>query len=161
MSLFGELAQSFVKGALTTLAEQRPTVRTLSYPVEQWCRELGRTVDEWDQRTAFLHFDELLAGCRTVSVRSNEDGATVLMTSSLVVLDAVPPAVAACLLDRSPNLPFGAWTTGRFERGVGIFLTHRTPTEGVTATVFRRACEALVREAHDFDAKMRAAGFLR
>ncbi len=131
--------------------------------VEGLCQELGWAVDERNSDGIALYFHDSAGGIRKVMVT---EGAKVLLISTfsraVVPSSRVPIQVLGYLLARNTEMAAGAWQASATEHGgsVKFALAYCALSDGLNAAAFKVICEAMVREAHEFDVKMKAAGLL-
>jgi hypothetical protein len=77
-----------------------------------------------------------------------------------ITAQRVPASVLGYLLRRNSE-PLIAWQMCvRGSDDVGFSLSYCAFAAGVDAGVFKVLCETMVKEAHEFDAKMHEAGLL-
>jgi hypothetical protein len=88
-----------------------------------------------------------------------------LVTFSFAIMteNNLPAQVISYLLSRNTIVPFGAWcVSGPVRDGKMTFvLQYKAIVAGLTASMFKNVCESMIREAVEFDGKMRSAGLLR
>ena len=82
------------------------------------------------------------------------------MTFAIRVLDSVPvvpPELLAFLLRQNGRLFAGAWCSWSGPGGSAFGLVYKAPVSGLAPPLFKMICESMVREASEFDVRVRAA----
>jgi hypothetical protein len=157
MSVWSEFGAGIVKGILGGGGGGGGGGRTAA--VEALCAELGWSVDERSGPGAILlHFRDPAIGVRKVIVSVGECGDIgVVSVLSASQLRQAPGELVGYLLNRNAQM-LPAWQMTRSDGGEftfavkqGVFL------RGMRAAAFRLICETLLKEAHDFDSKLRGA----
>ena len=168
MSLFTDFVEGFASGLASALSEQSScdpaAAAHAGDVVEECCRQLGWSVDERvSANEVCLHFNDPLVRIRKVHIGIGGQGTIVgftVFSAATMPAQNVPATVLAHLLQRNCDL-FVAWETCRQDGGnVGFALTYCALAAGLDHWNFKTVCEAMVKEAHDFDAKMHEAGLL-
>ena len=118
----------------------------------------------YDANEIYLHFNDPLVGIRKVLVAIGDHGTLVGLTvfsSVSMPAQQLPAAALAHLLQRNGKLCV-AWQLCVRDGGEVVFaLNYCALAAGLNPGVFKMLCETMVKEAHEFDAKMREAGLLR
>jgi len=160
MGLFKDLVEGFASGFATAARAGSPRVAGRPGAIEACCAQLGWGIDERVGSTGIiLHFNDPIVNIRKVLITVGESGhIAVFSTFSPAQFRQVPPEVMSYLLQRNSQI-FQAWQmtandngTQSFAIAQGVFL------QGMTAPIFKASCEMLVKEASDFDSKLRQAG---
>ncbi len=162
MGLFSDMAEGFFDGFLRSVAENGlPRLGGQARGrIDRLCGELGWAVDERGDDFVRLHFRDATGGLRVVSVCQGDGALVRFIASSNASLRSVPPRLAEYLVTRHADLPFGAWTVTRQNDAAAFALVYNALGGGLTADTFKAVCEALVREAVDFDGRLRGAGLV-
>ena len=166
MSAWRYLFEAVSETVVTTVVRQAeaylPAARR-SGRIDQWCRQLGWSVDEWEGAVAVLHFNDPVEGVRKVRVSDNAPPLVTFSSYSVAAVPAseVPPDILAYLLRRNlDGSGIGMW--GMYIDGndkVTFHVLYQT-LGTLDAAAFRRVCDSIVREAADFDGKLRQARLL-
>jgi hypothetical protein len=163
MSLFKDFVEGVACGFVSA-ASDRPFVSSADDVVETCCRQLGWSIDErLGANEVCLHFIDPLVRIRRVVVSvENQESVVGFTVFSAVTLPAsrVPGAVLGHLLERNTHI-LAAWQMSVGENNeVAFALTYCALASGLHPGIFKMLCETMIKEAHDFDAKMHEAGLL-
>jgi hypothetical protein len=130
--------------------------------IERLCKEIGWKVGEREGNTIFLYFNDPIVRTRKVIICGGDTGKlTAISVLSGITLfgQEVKPETLGHLLERNGELLVGAWQALDLDDGKVTFaLKYCALATGLDATTFKCICEYMVKEAHDFDAKMKAMG---
>jgi len=164
MGMFQDMLQHFTNGFVSAAVDTLRNGHASSGPnvIERLCQELGWPVDERDGNTVLLHFNDPLVQIRKVAISTGEKlmGFTVLSAVNMNPRQ-VSTEIMGYLLVRNSTLGGSAWQM--FEAGngnAGFSVTACMLIEGMNSAMFKFLCETMVKEAHEFDAKMKAGGLL-
>lgn len=161
MSLFGNLVEALAVGVATVAHESQRPSGGMSI-LESCCSQLRWGIDEREGRHGIiLHFRDQTIGIRKVLVTTGDTGEIgTIMTCSASSLRQAPQQVTEYLLRRNTN-SFIAWQMTdsndgsiTFAVGCGVLLQALTPA------IFKTYCELVLKEASEFDTKLRSAGVL-
>jgi hypothetical protein len=163
MSLFMDFVESVASGVVSAVSE-RSSVSSAGDAVRTCCEQLGWSIDErLNANEVCLHFNDPLVGIRKVLVGIGDHGTIVGFTVFSAVnipSQQVPAAALGHLLQRNSKL-FVAWQMCIRDGGdVAFALNYCALAVGLQPGVFKMLCETMVKEAHEFDVKMREAGLL-
>jgi hypothetical protein len=170
MGLFKDVVEGFANGFATAAVDHANAARTHGHSaigsgrIELLCRYIGWEIDERTSEGIALHFNEPAVGIRKVIVAQNADLVVLFSTDSTTRLPGhrVPIEVLGYLLTRNTQLAGCAWQASEMDNaGTVLFtLAYSALVEGLDPGAFKGICEAMVKEASEFDAKMRAAGLM-
>jgi hypothetical protein len=168
MGLFKDMAESFANGFVSATVDSLraglPQSQFSKGPtlVERFCQELGWPVDERQGEALLLHFNDPVVGVRkiAITVRNRLMSFRVWSPASMSARQ-IPGEVMGHLLLRNSELAVIAWQVFDAGNGNAAFaLASNMLMAGMDAPVFKYVCETMVKEANDFDVKMKAAGLL-
>ena len=164
MNLFWDFLEGVASGFGSAASEKTP-VNPAGELVETCCHELGWAIDERPNAHAMcLHFKDPLVGIRKVLVGFGDQefyvGFTVF-SGVCVPPQQVPLNALGYLLKRNGQ-PFVGWEMCVGDNGdVGFALNYFALASGLRPAAFKLICETMLKEVHEFDAKMDKAGLLR
>ena len=131
--------------------------------IERLCQEVGWGIDERNSDGVVLYFNDPVIRIRKVMVT---EGTKVMLISTfsgaVVAASRVPVEVMGYLLTRNTQMAAGAWQASVMDNdgNVKFALAYCALVAGLDATAFKVICEAMVKEVHEFDVKMKVAGLL-
>lgn len=157
MNPFKEIALGVVHGIATTLQKHAQPADV----VERFCGVLGWVVHERQGATSIINITDPGGVDRALSVWPAGDGLYIFLVTSRANFPTLPPSVAEYLLSRNTYLNAGAWMSESIAGAMTLALIHKAHLEGLNAAEFHNICAAMIREAHDFDGKLRTAGLLQ
>lgn len=130
--------------------------------VERLCSELGWSIDGRKGNTIRLDFNDPVIGKRPVYITDDGDGLIQFKGYSFVIIhpSRIPNEVYAYLLLQNRALPFGKWLVEEGNGEVFFALEYYAFEEGVIPPTVKVLCEQIVREAAEFDERMKKAGML-
>jgi hypothetical protein len=163
MGMLGNVFEAFLNATADAVAKSLlPQAQTAGH-IERLCQELGWSIDERNGEGVVLYFNDPTFGVRKVLVT---EGAKVMLISTfsgaVVPASRLPVEIMGYLLTRNTQLAGAAWQASIMENGgsVKFALAYCALIAGLDATAFKVICETMVKEAHEFDVKMKAAGLL-
>lgn len=164
MNLFKEVLEELASGVVSEVSE-RLSLRSAGNVVNACCQQLGWTIDErLNAREVYLHFNDPIFGIRKVLVSVGDQGTLVCFTvcsGATIPASQVPSSALGYLLQRNCQL-FVAWQMSIRDSGdVAFALNYCALASGLNPSAFKTLCEIMVKEAHEFDAKLDEAGLLR
>ena len=130
--------------------------------IERLCGEIGWAIDERGEDRIFLHFKDPFAGIRKVFIAAGDE-LVLFAVYSFAVLPAerVPHEVNGYLVLRNGQMKVGAWQAKEDDDGDVLFCVQFTTSlAGLSAGMFKLACESMICEAQAFDERMIRAGLL-
>lgn len=163
MGMLGNVFEAVINATASAVAKNLLLQAQASGHIERLCQELGWSIDERNGEGVVLYFNDPAIGVRKVLVT---EGAKVMLISTfsgaVVPVSRVPIEVMGYLLTRNTQLAVAAWQASVMDNGgsVKFALGYCALIAGLDATAFKVISEAMVREAHEFDVKMKAAGLL-
>ncbi len=163
MGMLGNAFEAFLNATASAVAKNLLPQAQASGHIERLCQELGWPIDERNGEGVVLYFNDPTLGVRKVLVT---EGAKVMLISTfsgaVVPAARLPVEVMGYLLTRNTQLAAAAWQASVMDNGgsVKFALAYCALIAGLDATTFKVICEAMVKEAHEFDVKMKAAGLL-
>ena len=164
MNLFKDFVEGVASGFCSAVAERSPG-SSAGDVVRTCCGQLGWSIDErLNANEVCLHFNDPLVGIRKVVVGIGDHGTIVAFTVfSAVCIQSqqVPANVLGYLLQRNSQLLIAWQMCVRDSGEVAFSITYCALAAGIDPGVFKMLCETMVKEAHEFDAKMDEAGLLR
>jgi hypothetical protein len=171
MGLFRDLVEGVATGLITASANGHAFPSGQGHAggsrelVESLCAQLGWSIDgRVGNDGIILNFKDPLIRIRQVVITCGESGRVVgfgVSSAASIAPGNLPPDVPAYLLRRNCGLSLAAWKMFANDRGsVSFGLSYCALTQGLDAATFRFACEAMAKEAHEFDAKLHASGLL-
>jgi hypothetical protein len=162
MNLFRGFFEGVAAGFASTVTETTPG-SPAGELIEKCCHELGWAIHERPSAHAMcLNFKDPLVGIRRVLAGFGKEFCVAFTVFSGV---CVPPQqfplnVLGYLLKRNGQ-PFVGWEMCVADDGdVGFALNYCALTSGLRPPVFKLICETMLKEVHEFDAKMDKAGLL-
>ncbi len=169
MGMFKDVVEGFANGFATAAVDHANATRTLGHSaigsgrIELLCRHIGWDIDERTSEGIALHFNDPVVSIRKVMLAQNAN-LVLFSTDSATRLPGhrVPIEVLGYLLTRNKQLAGCAWQASAMDNTgtVSFALAYCALVEGLDPGAFKGICEAMVKEASEFDAKMRAAGLL-
>lgn len=163
MGMLGNVLEAVVNATASAVAKSLLPQGQAAGRIERLCQELGWSIDERNGEGVGLYFNDPTIGVRKVLVT---EGAKVMLISTfsgaVVPPSRVPAEVLGYLLTRNTQLAAAAWQASVMDNDgqVKFALAYYALIEGLNAAAFKIICEAMVKEAHEFDVKMKAAGLL-
>jgi hypothetical protein len=163
MGMLGNVFEAFINATASAVAKSLLPQAQAPGHIERLCQELGWSIDERNGERVILYFNDPTLGVRKVLVT---EGAKVMLISTfsgaVVPASRLPVEVLGYLLTRNTQLAGAAWQASVMDNGgnVKFALAYCGLIAGLDATAFKVICEAMVKEAHEFDVKMKAAGLL-
>jgi hypothetical protein len=163
MGMLGNAFEAFLNATASAVAKSLLPQAQTSGHIERLCYELGCSIDERNGEGGVLYFNDPTLDVRKVLVT---EGAKVMLISTfsaaVVPASRVPIEVMGYLLTRNTQLAAAAWQASIMDNGgnVKFALAYCALIAGVDAAAFKIICEAMVKEAHEFDVKMKAASLL-
>jgi hypothetical protein len=155
-------ANRFVSAAVATLRGGRSLGHAANGLVltERICQELGWSVDERDSDAILLHFTDPVIGIRKIAISNGEKVMAFAVCSSAIMNPRqVSAEIMAYLLLRNSRMGGSAWQMFEVSSGnVGFSVAAYMLIDGMNAAMFEFLCETMAKEAHEFDAKVKAAG---
>jgi hypothetical protein len=164
MKLFWDFLEGVASGFASTVAEKAP-VNPAGEVVESCCRELGWVIDERpNAHEMCLHFKDPLISIRKVLVCFDDEGLFVAFTVySAVCVPAkqVPLEAFGYLLKRNGE-SFVRWEMCIGDGGeIGFALNYFALASGLRHATFKLICDTMLKEVHEFDARMDKAGLIQ
>jgi hypothetical protein len=163
MGMLGNVFEAVVSATASAVAKSLLPQVQAPGRIERLCQELGWSIDERNSEGVALYFNDSVIGVRKVLVTEGAKLMLISTFSGAVVPGArVPIEVMGYLLTRNTQLAAAAWQASIMDNcgDVKFALAYCALVEGIDTAAFKVICEAMVREAHEFDVKMRAAGLL-
>jgi hypothetical protein len=169
MGLFKDMMEGFANGFVSATANslragsQQGLSSNGPALIERLCQEVGWTVDERTSDGVVLYFNDPVVRIRKVIVT---EGSKLMLLSTFsgasIPASRVPAEVMGYLLTRNTQMAAGAWQASVMDndRNVSFALAYYALVGGLDGATFKIFCEAMVKEAHEFDVKMKAAGLL-
>jgi hypothetical protein len=163
MGMLGTAFEAFLNATASAVAKSLLPQAQASGHSERLCQELGWSIDERNGEGVVLYFNDPEIGVRKVLVT---EGAKVMLISTFsgaaVPASRLPVEVMGYLLTRNTQLAGAAWQASVMENSgsVKFALSYCALIAGLDAAAFKVICEVMVKEAHEFDVKMKAAGLL-
>lgn len=163
MGMLGNAFEAFINATASAVAKSLLPQVQASGHIERLCQELGWSIDERNGEGGVLYFNDPEIGVRKVLVTV---GAKVMLISTfsgaVVPASRLPVEVMGYLLTRNTQLAAAAWQASVMDNGgnVKFALAYCALIAGLDAAAFKVICEMMVKEAHEFDVKMKAAGLL-
>jgi hypothetical protein len=169
MGLFGDLVEGFVTGLFdggTDEAEEpERNGRQGVNRIEACCAHLGWSIDgRVGERGVVLNFNDPLVRTRPVLITVGSSGHLAMF--SVFSAAEIPPRnlsteMMGHLLLRNKQATFPAWQIDQNDNGNATFaVTYCALVEGLEAGTLKLICEAMCKEVHEFDAKLRQAGLM-
>jgi hypothetical protein len=164
MNRFWDFLGGVASGIVSPASEKTP-VNPAGEVVETCCHELGWVINERPNANAMcLHFKDPLVRVRYVLVDFGDPGIYVafkVFSAACVPQQQVPLNALGYLLKRNGQ-PFVGWEMCVGDTGsVGFALNYFALASGLRPEAFKLICETILKEVHEFDAKMDKAGLLR
>ena len=169
MGLFRDAVEGFAAGFAMAATDNVRNGRLLGHPwhgagrIDRLCQEIGWSIDERTSDGVVLYFNDPLVRIRKVVV-TESTRLILLQTFSAATMPAarVPVQVMGYLLSRNTELATCAWQASVNDNSgnVAFALANCALVGGLDAAAFKAICEAMVKEAYEFDVKMKAAGLL-
>jgi hypothetical protein len=164
MNRFWDFLEGVTSGFVSPASEKTP-VNPAGELVETCCHELGWVINERPNAHAMcLHFNDALVGIRKVLLGFGDRGFHVNFTvfSAVCVPPLQVPLNALGYLLKRNGQSFVAWEMCVGDTGdVGFALNYFALASGLRPEAFKQICETMLKEVHEFDAKMDKAGLLR
>jgi hypothetical protein len=169
MGLFRDAVEVFAAGFAMAATDNLRNGRLLGHSwhgagrIDRLCQEIGWGVDERTSDGVALYFNDPLVRIRKV-MATEGDRLVLFQTFSAAVIPAarLPVQVLGYLLSRNTELATCAWQASVNDNNgnLAFALAYCALVEGLDAYAFKNICEVMVKEAYEFDAKMKAAGLL-
>jgi hypothetical protein len=164
MNPFRDFLEGVASGVVSAFSERRPAC-SAGDMVEMCCQRLGWSIDERPNVNEMrLHFTDPLIGIRKMLVGFGDRGIYLgftVFSAVRIAAQEVPLAALAYLLERNGD-PFVGWQMCNADGGdVGFAVNYFAFAAGLDPDVFKLICETMIKEAHEFDARMKKAGLLR
>jgi hypothetical protein len=164
MKLFWDFLEGVASGFVSAGSEKTPA-NPAGEVVETCCQQLGWAIDERpNAHEMFLHFKDPLIRVRKVLVCFDDEGFYVAFTAfSAVCVPAqqVPIEALGYLLKRNGK-SFVNWEMCIGDGGdIGFALNYFALASGLRPAAFKLICDTMLKEVHEFDARMDKAGLLR
>jgi len=130
--------------------------------IERLCAELGWSIDERDGDTLGFRFKCPASGQRMVYVGSGDEILVLMLVNSHVIFDPrrVPDEVSHFALFQNSKSLLGKWEPRITGDGMRLMLGYTALGDGLTADLFQRICEDMVKTASTFDDQMRERGWV-
>jgi hypothetical protein len=163
MGMLGNAFEAFINATASAVAKSLLPQTQASGHIERLCQELGWSIGERNGEGVVLYFNDPAIGVRKVLVTEGDKVVLISTFSGAVVPAArLPVEVMGYLLTRNTQLAAAAWQASVMDNdgSVKFALAYCALVVGLDATAFKVICEAMVKEAHEFDVKMKAAGLL-
>lgn len=163
MGMLGNVFEAVINATASAVAKNLLPLAQAAGHSERLCQELGWSIDERNGEGVVLYFNDPTIGVRKGLVT---EGAKVMLISTfsgaVVPASRVPVEVMGYLLTRNTQLAAGAWQASVMDNdgNVKFALSYCALVAGLDAAAFKIICEAMVKEAHEFDVKMKVAGLL-
>jgi hypothetical protein len=164
MNRFWDFLEGVASGFVSAVSEKTPA-NPAGEVVETCCHELGWVINERPNAHAMcLHFNDPLVRVRYVLVDLGDHRTYVafkVFSAVCVPPQQVPLNALGYLLKRNGQ-PFIGWEMCVGDTGdVGFALNYFALADGLRPAVFKLICETMLKEVHEFDAKMDKAGLFR
>jgi hypothetical protein len=163
MGMLGNVFEAVINATASAVVKNLLPQERASGHIERLCQELGWAIDERTSDGVVLYFNDPAIRIRKIMVT---EGAKVMLISTfsgaVVPASRLPAEVMGYLLTRNTQMAAGAWQASVMDNdgGVKFALAYCALIAGLDATALKVICEAMVKEAHEFDVKMKAAGLL-
>lgn len=162
MGMLGNVFKTIISTTASAVAKNQLPQEQAAGHIERLCQELGWSINDCNGE-GVLYFRDTTIGVRTVLVKRGLKFA-LISTCSEAMLPAsrLPAEVMGYLLTRNTQLAMAAWQASVMDNDgqVKFALSYCAFVPGLDAAAFKIICEAMVKEAHEFDVKMKAAGLL-